>query len=624
MRGFLLALISAALIAACTTPPNKFSDPNLVKIYDFADRRQGDSLIQYLKHSNVNYRAEACLAFASIQDSTLSYWLGNILLEDTSRSVRVNAAFALGQTLGNSSVNALIPALTDKDPRVVREVLEALGKTIRKPDLASLLSFRPQDSLAHEGMATALYRLGLRGITEDAITQKAAEYLKPNYTSVTRLAAANFFARANVSGEFFQNDLLQAASDENVAIRMAAVSSLRRVQNDVTLQTLQRALKTDQDYRVRANTVRALQSFKLPSKNAIYDALLDSNVNVGIAASEVIKQVAVSQDLNDLQEYVKKLQNWRVRANVIESIVQLDTTYLKKAIDLYTKSDNEYEQSWLLTAMAKSPHSLGFISNQILQSKIPVIKSTGTSALASMNRKLGASSSLAAKFAEVFKNVINDGDAGVIGIAANVLSDPTLNYKSVITDYSFLTEAKQNLSLPKDIEALQPLEEAIAYFEGKEKPTPPQNAFNHPINWERVQSVPKDRKVLIRTTQGDITLQLLVEESPGSTLNFVDLIKQGYFNDKFFHRVVPNFVIQTGCYRGDGFGSEDYSIRSEFSRRRYAEGSVGMASAGKDTEGTQWFITHLPTPHLDGRYTIFATVVSGMEVGDKILNVSLL
>jgi cyclophilin family peptidyl-prolyl cis-trans isomerase len=94
--------------------------------------------------------------------------------------------------------------------------------------------------------------------------------------------------------------------------------------------------------------------------------------------------------------------------------------------------------------------------------------------------------------------------------------------------------------------------------------------------------------------------------------------------------VVPNFVIQGGCNRGDGFGSEDYSIRSEFNLRRYTEGSVGMASAGKDTEGTQWFITHSPTPHLDGRYTIFATVSKGMEVvhamevGDKIIDVSLI
>lgn len=125
-------------------------------------------------------------------------------------------------------------------------------------------------------------------------------------------------------------------------------------------------------------------------------------------------------------------------------------------------------------------------------------------------------------------------------------------------------------------------------------------------------------------------MQLFVEEAPGSVVNFVKLVNSGYYNNKYFHRVVPNFVIQTGCNRGDGFGSEDYSIRSEFSQRKYKTGSVGMASAGKDTEGTQWFITHSPTPHLDGKYTIFAEVISGMdvvhkiEVGDSIIEAHLI
>jgi cyclophilin family peptidyl-prolyl cis-trans isomerase len=93
---------------------------------------------------------------------------------------------------------------------------------------------------------------------------------------------------------------------------------------------------------------------------------------------------------------------------------------------------------------------------------------------------------------------------------------------------------------------------------------------------------------------------------------------------------VPNFVAQGGCHRGDGYGGEDYSIRSEFSYAKFKEGAVGMASAGKDTEGTQWFITHSPAPHLDGRYTVFAHVIKGMEivhqldVGDQILSVELI
>ena len=97
------------------------------------------------------------------------------------------------------------------------------------------------------------------------------------------------------------------------------------------------------------------------------------------------------------------------------------------------------------------------------------------------------------------------------------------------------------------------------------------------------------------------------------------------------HRDIPNFVIQGGCTRGDGYGIEDYTIRSEFSLRSYDDGGyVGMASSGKDTEGTQFFITHTAALHLDGKYTIFAKVKQGMDivndiqVGDKITNVKIL
>ena len=82
---------------------------------------------------------------------------------------------------------------------------------------------------------------------------------------------------------------------------------------------------------------------------------------------------------------------------------------------------------------------------------------------------------------------------------------------------------------------------------------------------------------------------------------------------------MPNFVIQGGGTRGDGWGLLDYSIRTEVPMMYYDRGGfVGMASAGKDTEGTQWFITHSPTPHLDGRYSIFAKVVEGMDIVHKL------
>ena len=124
-------------------------------------------------------------------------------------------------------------------------------------------------------------------------------------------------------------------------------------------------------------------------------------------------------------------------------------------------------------------------------------------------------------------------------------------------------------------------------------------------------------------------IRLFGEDAPNAVQNFVKLTEQGFYNGLTFHRVVPNFVIQGGCPRGDGWGWPGYTIRCEINGKHYLTGIVGMALAGKDTGGSQFFITHSPQPHLDGRYTIFGEVVSGMDVvdrierGDKILEIIL-
>lgn len=629
MKGLFCTLSTCLFLAACSLPnSNKFSDPEIIRIYSFADERKGDSLAVYLTHANTILRAEACLAFGSVQDSAFSYALGNVLLEDPDVQTRANAAFALGQIKSNASVNALIPALSDSSSLVVAEVLEAMGKTITSRDLPVFKSFTPTDSVQEHGYASGLYRLGLRGLSDSSLIEKSQRFLNKKYSDKIRITAAHVFARGTIAGEFFLGDLIQAAqTDPNPFVRMAATAGLQKVVNNQAQSALVNILEKDADYRVRVSAVRSLQKFPA-ALQSIIGALRDQNVNVSIAASEGIRQLAKKEDLDQLKEQIKTIDNGRVRANLIDALVQHDTSYLNMAIAQFNKTQDDYEKAWLCSSIGKSANGFAFLGQQVIQSKALVVKTSAAQALTTLN-SLAVEKNWPLPFAEAYKNAILDGDAGVIGIVAGALTNPAFNYKKTITDFSFLAEAKKKLSLPKDIEALQPLDEALAYFEGKPKPPVPTNPYNHPIPWNTIKKIDRNQTVSVQTTKGDVVLQLLVEESPGSVVNFIDLAQKGYFNGRFVHRVVPNFVIQTGCYRGDGFGSEDYSIRSEFSRRRYTEGSVGMASAGKDTEGTQWFITHSPTPHLDGRYTIFAIVKEGMdvvhqiEVGDKILTVTM-
>jgi cyclophilin family peptidyl-prolyl cis-trans isomerase len=120
------------------------------------------------------------------------------------------------------------------------------------------------------------------------------------------------------------------------------------------------------------------------------------------------------------------------------------------------------------------------------------------------------------------------------------------------------------------------------------------------------------------TNKGAFTIEFLAEDAPLTVDNFILLARKGYFNGQTVPRVVPNFVVQAGDPRGDQNGGPGYQIRCEVNEVPYERGAVGMALSGKDTGGSQWFVTHSPQPHLDGGYTVFGRVVSGMDVVDNI------
>ena len=135
-------------------------------------------------------------------------------------------------------------------------------------------------------------------------------------------------------------------------------------------------------------------------------------------------------------------------------------------------------------------------------------------------------------------------------------------------------------------------------------------------------------RAIMSTQKGAFTIDLLPEDAPLTVDNFIKLARVGYFNGLEVHRVVPNFVMQDGDPRGDGNGGPGWSIRCELNMVPYERGAVGMALSGKDTGGSQWFVTHSPQPHLDGGYTVFGhvnetdmKVVDRIVRGDKIVSV---
>ncbi|MDQ2856322.1 MAG: peptidylprolyl isomerase, partial [Acidobacteriota bacterium] len=143
---------------------------------------------------------------------------------------------------------------------------------------------------------------------------------------------------------------------------------------------------------------------------------------------------------------------------------------------------------------------------------------------------------------------------------------------------------------------------------------------NTTADYERALArIGKPVRATVQTSSGLFVIEFLPDDAPLTVDNFVLLARRGYFNGQIVPRVVPNFVIQTGDPRGDQNGGPGYSIRCEINKAPFTRGAVGMALSGKDTGGSQWFVTHSPQPHLDGGYTVFGRVISGMEVVDRIV-----
>jgi peptidyl-prolyl cis-trans isomerase B (cyclophilin B) len=140
-----------------------------------------------------------------------------------------------------------------------------------------------------------------------------------------------------------------------------------------------------------------------------------------------------------------------------------------------------------------------------------------------------------------------------------------------------------------------------------------------------------DIRITIHTDKGDIDGTIFAEKVPVTSANFLNLAKRGYYDGVSFHRVIANFMIQGGDPTGTGRGGPGYKFADEIvpSLKHSKPGIFSMANAGPNTNGSQFFITHLPTPHLDGKHAVFGEVTQGQDVvnkiaqGDKIKSITL-
>ena len=129
-----------------------------------------------------------------------------------------------------------------------------------------------------------------------------------------------------------------------------------------------------------------------------------------------------------------------------------------------------------------------------------------------------------------------------------------------------------------------------------------------------------NRTLVFKTSIGDFSVEMFDDKVPNTTANFVGLAEKGFYNGKIFHRIIADFMIQGGCPDGTGMGGPGYKIKDEFHKdlKHSGAGILSMANAGPHTGGSQFFITLVPTPWLDGKHAVFGKVSTGMDVVEKI------
>jgi len=145
-------------------------------------------------------------------------------------------------------------------------------------------------------------------------------------------------------------------------------------------------------------------------------------------------------------------------------------------------------------------------------------------------------------------------------------------------------------------------------------------------------SAMNDIRIIVKTDKGEIEGTLFASKAPLTVANFLNLAKRGYYNGITFHRVIPQFMIQGGDPTGSGMGGPGYKFEDEVKTglKHDKPGIFSMANAGPGTNGSQFFITHVPTPHLDGKHTVFGEVTKGQDVvnaikqSDKIVSIEIL
>jgi cyclophilin family peptidyl-prolyl cis-trans isomerase/HEAT repeat protein len=648
-----------------------------IRIIQLEDERNlnGDELTGMLKHSSPAVRGRAALAIGRIGDKRGTTPLIDALRKDENVGVRGMAAFALGEIEDAGAANALLEAVNSSKESLVAQVfaVEALGKITSIQANAEKLGQSTLDAInqslvkhllaisgalsADQKLCSSLTIAALMRIRNPASVEPLARQLKSTDADI-RAQAANALARLRQPIDGAVPALIEALNDGDADVRANAARALGTSKDARAVEPLV-GLLDDKNDRVQVNAVRALAAIgnrrAVEPLVALGEKLLERHDdNFGkrrvtdktatdlleiITAQGVIKderalpflrrvrwlgeaEVEVAMARFGEKEFFavwddallpKVANDWRrvsafARGLAETGAPRAQAVILKLLDSSYQNKLHAQGLPDVLRAAAKlKVENLSLILRQRLSHPDVIVRSTAASLLADLSDDENLAALIDA-LARAKNDPANDAKLSTLTAISKHKNPKAVEaVKSALADRDHLVR-RHAVDLLKQMGAGD-FSDRIGVV---------QTAHGKAFYQRVVARVDKKVTATIHTTKGQVRVELFPQDAPITVDSFVTLARKGFFNGLTFHRVVPNFVIQGGDPRGDGEGGPGYQIRCEINTRPYVRGAVGMALSGKDTGGSQFFITHSPQPHLDGGYTVFGQVVGGLAVVDSI------
>jgi len=637
-----------------------------IRILQDKRAEQSEQLYSFLTSTNVRERELSLLAIANIQDTGAVDVVAS-LLNDESAKVRSMAAFALGMIGKPRGASFLFRRLSvEREEKCVAELFNAIGMCGTIDDLKKIIAeSEDYQNKWKPYVAQAIFRFANRRIKDSDATKYAASLLDDKASA---LNAAYALMRINDSTIIENNrgHLLESMFNSSPLIRMWSATMLGSLNDEESLLSLLKSALKDNDWRVRVNAIRALRT-KKKYKNEILQLTAAKNEHVALAAvASFAEMIGNEETFTDSAAVIPLLQSNRHSVSVKEEIRKIVAKKMgERAIPMIGgwESDQSYISAQRIRAYGetRSGTVIPIIKDAIQRSQHSLVTIAALEAYQSI--AAGLNENVQKDFLKTAVLQFNKNDAGLSYSSAIAFQDTSFSKEIRKIYLSALYSAYQTMNAATDLEPMVELlnvfaeigdsaaipviesglaeqdkvirtaaEKAYKAITGEESPV---CVFKNPDEYkpfykqEDLALLSKYKGAEIFTSKGKIKIIFEKEAAPFTVLNFILLAQKKFYDGLSFHRVVSNFVVQGGDPLGNGSGGPNYAIRSEVHpNTKYKTGAVGMASAGKDTEGSQWFITHCPTPHLDFRYSIFgytkdAVIVDKIMVGDVIEKVVL-